>query len=203
MEQESLRGKTVGEIISGLISGNIKFADVKADIPSISETFDTFLEYIGTINWKEEYWLQAWFVFCIFVLILIIAKRKNSTFITCAFLITNFSAFLASIFNSLGAKYWEMFSTQPYFDKEGAFISLVYTTPLIILSFVLLLLLVFNLATTMVELKKRKLVIEMKKKKKEKEEAPTGNGGNDKKDDKQKKKPGEASAKGKKKDKKD
>lgn len=172
-EQESLKGKTVGEIITGLISGNITFADVKADMPSLSETFDAFMEFLGTINWKEEYWLHAWFAFCILILVLIIVKRKNSTFVTGAFLCTNFSAFLASILNSLGAKYWEKFSTRPYFDKEGAFISLVYTLPLVILSFVLLLILVFNLTAMMVELKRKKLIIEMKKKKME-----SSNGGN-------------------------
>ena len=166
-EQGSLKGKTVGEIVMGLISGNITFADVKADMPSISETFDSFMQYVDTISWKEEYWLHAWFAFCVLLLVLIILKRKNSTFVTCAFLCTNFFAFLASIVNSLGAKHWEKFSTRPYFDKEGAFVSLVYTFPLIVLSFVLLMILVSNLTATMVELKRKKLIMEMKRKKKE------------------------------------
>ena len=170
-EQESLRGKTVGEIITGLMSGKIKLADVKADMPSIRDTFDAFVQYLETINWKEEYWLQAWLAFCVILFVLIFAKRKNQTFVTCAFFFTNFFAFLGSIINDLGAKYWEKFSTKAYFDKEGAFVSLVYTFPLLVLSFLLLLILVFNLTSTMVELKKKKLEMEAKRKKKKEEES--------------------------------
>lgn len=201
-EEESLRGKTVGEIVTGLFSGKISLADVKADMPSLGETFDSFIQYVNTINWKEEYWLQAWLALCVVLLVIIISKRKNNTFVTCAFIGTNLFAFFARFVNSLGAKYWEMFSTRPYFDKEGAFISLVYTFPLLILSFVLLLFLFFNLTATMVELKKKKLVIEMKKKKAEASGTATDGNKEEKKKEKEAK-PSKTNADTKKKTKRD
>lgn len=48
------------------------------------------------------------------------------------------AVYLAEHLNSLLAAQWESFSTQPYFDKQGVFISAVYSAPLLLVMFVIL-----------------------------------------------------------------
>ena len=52
--------------------------------------------------------------------------------------ITVAAVYMAERLNSLLAHRWESFATQPYFDKQGIFISAVYSAPLLLLMFVIL-----------------------------------------------------------------
>lgn len=45
---------------------------------------------------------------------------------------------MAEHLNAALAAHWQSFATQPYFDKQGIFISAVYSAPLLLIMFVIL-----------------------------------------------------------------
>ncbi len=53
-------------------------------------------------------------------------NRQVLTRFACAVL----AAWLAKYLNMLGGKYWMQFATQDYFDKNGFFVSMMYSLPL-------------------------------------------------------------------------
>lgn len=48
------------------------------------------------------------------------------------------AVYTAERLNAVLAARWQSFATQPYFDKQGIFISAVYSAPLLLIMFVIL-----------------------------------------------------------------
>ena len=63
----------------------------------------------------------------------------------------------ASTLNAWGAEHWEHFSTQNYFDKNGVFVSALFTAPMILVLLVQLVLIARHLTNLAVAAGKLKL----------------------------------------------
>ena len=66
--------------------------------------------------------------------------------------------------NAAGAAHWKEFADQNYFDERGVFISVVYSTPLLLAAFFLLLCALRTSAVLLVEVKKKQFKQERKAK---------------------------------------
>lgn len=59
--------------------------------------------------------------------------------------------------NDYGAQNWESFATQNYFDKSGIFISIMISTPLLLMAFYMLISYLREAAGLLVKVKKQEL----------------------------------------------
>jgi hypothetical protein len=49
-----------------------------------------------------------------------------------------FGIYLSERLNQWGSKHWQQFARRNYFDEDGSFVTLVYATPLLLISCVIL-----------------------------------------------------------------
>lgn len=77
----------------------------------------------------------------------------------------------AEVFNQYGSSHWEKFATQDYFDKNGVFISLMLSAPLLLIAFIDLIVLLRESKNLLIEVKTLQLKAKRKKKSKQ-----SGNG---------------------------
>ncbi|KAI8875472.1 hypothetical protein K501DRAFT_202571, partial [Backusella circina FSU 941] len=106
-------------------------------------------------------WTQPWLVillsFHLLCFIVSISLRHHHTAISVYFFVLlGFAASTQSL-NKLGGQYWELFSTEPYFDKSGLFIVITYSFPVIFNAFVTLFLIFKATIYLMIETKRAQL----------------------------------------------
>ena len=75
----------------------------------------------------------------------------------------------AESFNSYGAKNWQAFSTQNYFDKNGVFASVIFSSPLLILGVGIMLNALYETSQMLVTVKRLELGIDKRGKQDENE----------------------------------
>lgn len=138
-------------------------------LPSLDEimkhnaaSYKTLTAFVTSIDWTEPL-LIGLGVFYLLSFIAIILTRKNFTSqfaiwasfctlfpILCAvnshrgFKLTVAMVFLSEPLNDFCMRNWKTLVSRPYFTKSGAFISAVYSAPLLILSLIITVRLVFN-----------------------------------------------------------
>jgi len=67
--------------------------------------------------------------------------------------------------NTQGAKHWEQFATQDYFDKRGIFIGIMLAAPLLVDSFMMLLFFMSEASSLLIEVKRNEIKEKKNKKK--------------------------------------
>ena len=67
-----------------------------------------------------------------------VATRRNNTAQMVLFVIIMAAVYMAERLNTIAAANWERFSTQNYFDKQGVFVSTMWSMPLLLIGVVML-----------------------------------------------------------------
>lgn len=77
-----------------------------------------------------------------------------------------FGVYFAEIINKYAYDNWREFATKNYFDTSGAFISLVYSGPMVLNALMILILFVAKLSSLLIQVKRMELKQKIKQQKK-------------------------------------
>ena len=105
---------------------------------------------------------------------MVIVTRKYSTFQFGLIVAICTLIYFAESFNSYGAKNWQAFSTQNYFDKNGVFASVIFSSPLLILGVGIMLNALYETSQMLVTVKRLELGIDKRGKQDENETEQEG-----------------------------
>jgi len=131
-----------------------------------AETFDPssgIISFLLSIDWQEP-WL--WGLLCFHALCVVLTTfiiRLNLQGLQ----ITLFTTYLGLIYfseyiNEWAAGNYRLFSTQQYFDSRGMFISLLFSTPLLLNCLCFIVNWMYTSVQTMIKLKRAKIRSEIK-----------------------------------------
>ncbi|KAK3763052.1 hypothetical protein RRG08_014840 [Elysia crispata] len=87
--------------------------------------------YLETVDWSDP-WFSGLLAFHVVMFGITALTRNNQTLQAVHFIILLMLVYSAESLNELAARYWSVFSKQQYFDSKGLFISLVWSTPLLV-----------------------------------------------------------------------
>jgi len=127
------------------------------------ESTTGLLSFILSIDWYEP-WLHGLIVFhvlCAIVTTIIIIFNRQSIQIVLFLVFLSF-IYLSEYINEWAASNYRLFSKQQYFDSNGMFISLLFSTPLLLNCFVFVINWMYTSVQTMIKLKRAKLRTELK-----------------------------------------
>eukprot|EP01012_Entosiphon_sulcatum_P039505 TRINITY_DN5212_c0_g1_i1.p1 TRINITY_DN5212_c0_g1~~TRINITY_DN5212_c0_g1_i1.p1 ORF type:complete len:178 (-),score=35.01 TRINITY_DN5212_c0_g1_i1:58-567(-) len=110
------------------------FGDEVIDYWGIS----TFLSFVKSVEWDEP-WLIGLGVFHLVLALvaLVVLRRKSDGGFVVLFCLIAAMIGSAKYINQMLAQTWPKFARHPYFDAGGAFISVVWSGPLMIVAFIL------------------------------------------------------------------
>ncbi|CAI9268110.1 unnamed protein product [Lactuca saligna] len=117
---------------------------------------DNFIGFFHAIDWKEP-WLVGLMVFHFVTLIIILTSRKNINFQMSLFLLSLVGVYLAERLNTVLSDNWKSFAGQNYFDRNGVFLSVLWSGPLLVFSLIILVNTLFSLCQLMVKWKRAEL----------------------------------------------
>ncbi|XP_075742510.1 transmembrane protein 18 isoform X2 [Rhipicephalus microplus] len=86
---------------------------------------------IFQVDWTEP-WLMCLVTFHIATFSLTLLTRDRGNVQAVLFMIALLLVYFSEALNDLAARHWQAFSSQQYFDSQGMFISLVFSTPLLL-----------------------------------------------------------------------
>ncbi|XP_033727595.1 transmembrane protein 18-like [Pecten maximus] len=93
--------------------------------------------YLKQIDFNEP-WFTALGIFHV-TCFMITASTRNNTMLQCLhFMIMLLLVFFAETLNEWAANNWKLFARQQYFDSNGLFISVIFSTPVLINCLVIL-----------------------------------------------------------------
>mmetsp|Transcript_4341 Transcript_4341/g.5800 ORF Transcript_4341/g.5800 Transcript_4341/m.5800 type:complete len:166 (-) Transcript_4341:165-662(-) len=140
-----------------------------------ARTFTTAVqEFVHAVDWKES-WLIALLFSHVSLLCIIVFTRRNSNVQAVLFFSMLLLIYLAEPLNNLLRTKWELFAAQPYFDKNGLFLSVVFSLPLLVFTLIILVNSLIGMTRLMVKVKRAQLI------QKAKAEAKTDEGSKKKK----------------------
>ncbi|KAI3630421.1 hypothetical protein MIR68_011856 [Amoeboaphelidium protococcarum] len=118
--------------------------------------------FVERVNWTEPF-IVAMILFHATLLIAAIIYRKNHNVLfalltLCAAIVLN-----AQHMNEYGRVYWSKFSSQLYFDRNGIFISVMLSLPLVLTSLVISILFVMRASSMLIQVKRKQLQSTVKK----------------------------------------
>lgn len=132
------------ELVYKLVNFTFDVFNVTTQSNNFYESFiDSCLKFFYAVDWKNEIWLQGLFAFYIGLLIFVLLTRKQLFLQSIVFIGLCACVFFAESLNRILGKYWDKFSTQNYFDKYGIFVSIVWSTPLLIIVLIILVINIF------------------------------------------------------------
>ncbi|GCC22683.1 transmembrane protein 18 [Chiloscyllium punctatum] len=108
-----------------------------------------------SVQWSEP-WLIGLLAFHAFCFLLTLTTVKFYRFQIAHFLFMIVLVFCAEYINEMAALNWRLFSMYQYFDSNGMFISLVFSTPLLLNTMIIVIVWVYRTLATMTELKSLK-----------------------------------------------
>ncbi|XP_064481002.1 transmembrane protein 18-like [Ornithodoros turicata] len=114
------------------------------------------------VDWTEP-WLVGLITFHILALCLTLLTRDRGNVQAALFLTALLLVYFSEALNELAAKHWRSFSSQQYFDSQGMFISLVFSTPLLLNCIIMVGQWMWTSATMMTRLKQAQLRRELRK----------------------------------------
>ncbi|KAK4387277.1 Transmembrane protein 18 [Sesamum angolense] len=130
--------KLTGELRSGLKPG-----------------YENFMGFFHAIDWKEP-WLICLISFHVVLLLVALCQGRTSTF-RCLFLLALGGVYLAERLNNYLAGNWKSFAGQNYFDRNGLFLSVLWSGPLLVIAIIILVNTLFSLCHLIVRWKKAEL----------------------------------------------
>lgn len=81
------------------------------------------------------------------------ATRHNNNVQIGLFVAIMASIYMAERLNTLAAANWESFSTQNYFDRQGVFVSTLWSTPLLLIGTVMLFQSLYNASSLLIQVR--------------------------------------------------
>eukprot|EP00002_Diphylleia_rotans_P008417 TRINITY_DN1822_c0_g1_i1.p1 TRINITY_DN1822_c0_g1~~TRINITY_DN1822_c0_g1_i1.p1 ORF type:complete len:150 (+),score=33.73 TRINITY_DN1822_c0_g1_i1:47-496(+) len=124
--------------------------------------YETFMGFVHAIDWSES-WIHVLLSLHVILFTLILFTRRQVSFQSFLLILILGCVYMAETINTYCAENWRSFSTQNYFDKNGIFISTLYSAPLLISATTILLNLLYNSAQLLVEVKKMQFKQEARK----------------------------------------
>mmetsp|Transcript_15677 Transcript_15677/g.38644 ORF Transcript_15677/g.38644 Transcript_15677/m.38644 type:complete len:177 (-) Transcript_15677:236-766(-) len=121
--------------------------------------------FVAAVDWSER-WLQTLFGCYLLMGVIIFFTRKNSTMQSFLLLSCLVGTLCAQYINDWGAEHWREFATQPYFDKDGFFISTVFSGPLLFFSMLILINMLYIMSDLLIKVKRKEFAREKRRKKK-------------------------------------
>ncbi|KAI3639900.1 hypothetical protein MIR68_002070 [Amoeboaphelidium protococcarum] len=118
--------------------------------------------FFNRVNWSEPF-IVALILFHATMLTAALIYRKNHNVLfalltLCAAIVLN-----AQQLNEYGRVYWSKFSSQLYFDRNGIFISVMLSLPLVLTSLVISILFVMRASSMLIQVKRKQLQSTVKK----------------------------------------
>ncbi|RNA02818.1 transmembrane 18 [Brachionus plicatilis] len=92
---------------------------------------DGVLSFLRAIDWSQK-WLCGLLLFHLATLLSIVFSRRCSNFQVFLFFALVTLCYGSERLNELGANHWHHFALEQYFDSGGFFISIVFSSPIII-----------------------------------------------------------------------
>lgn len=123
---------------------------------------DVWVGFFHAIDWTET-WLRALLASHAVLLSIVLIYRKSERVQGVLFCACTTVVLAAERLNALGNARWESFASQNYFDKRGRFISVVLSTPLLVVTIVILINFLAIMTGMMVEVAKRRRCAGVKK----------------------------------------
>lgn len=114
------------------------------------------------VDWTEP-WLMGLITFHILALCLTLLTRDRGNVQAVLFLTALLLVYFSEALNELAAKHWQSFSSQQYFDSQGMFISLVFSTPLLLDCIIMVGQWMWTSATMMTQIKQAQLRREIRR----------------------------------------
>ncbi|CEM26459.1 unnamed protein product [Vitrella brassicaformis CCMP3155] len=113
-------------------------------------------DFLDAINWTEPL-VVSLIVFHSVVLLLVLLSHRRFTLQAVIFFTIAVLCGSSQWLNSFLSEHWETVATQNYFDANGAFISIVFSLPLVLIGFLLVVMMVYSAGVLLVEVKKQEL----------------------------------------------
>merc|ERR1712154_165941 len=155
----------IGSPLEGIADGVLK--DIMSSNIGPQTPTEHLSAFSSAITWSEPFilYLIAFQVLMFFLCLWV--SRKGCAMVPRLVLMTVVAIVVrsAELLNGYGARNWESFATQNYFDRSGIFIGIFLCGPLLLDCFIVLTLLIREASQLLVEVKK----MELKKKKQSKE----------------------------------
>ena len=148
-----------------IVNNDAKQKGMKFEEPSF---YSNAMGFYHAVDWKEP-WIRAILCLHVILLVVVIVTRKYPTFQFGLIIAICTLIYFAETFNSYGAKNWQTFSTQDYFDKNGVFASVIFSSPLLILGVGIMLNALYETSQMLVTVKRLELGIDKRGKGDEKE----------------------------------
>ena len=138
--------------------------------------WDNVQGFYHAVDWSRDRWIFLFTALQLCALASVLYVRNGSAQTQCTvFMLWVGVSMCASPLNAWAGENWRLFSTQNYFDKNGVFMSALFTAPLILVLIVQLVLIVrhlSNLAVAAGKLKLKSLAREKKKSAKQARKTP-------------------------------
>ena len=119
---------------------------------------DHFDAFRYAITWSEPF-IMGLIAFHAFAFLATVFVTRRHGMVPRLILLTVMAGIVRSAewLNAYGAKNWETFATQNYFDNNGIFISIMISAPLLLMSFFMLISYLREASTLLVEVKRHEL----------------------------------------------
>lgn len=99
-----------------------------------TDFYEHYSAFKSAINWKENF-IKCLVLTHIVFFILVVYTRKNIDLQTFFFFIICISVYFSEWINTWCSDNWQLFATQDYFDKKGAFAGIMFSAPLLCIAF--------------------------------------------------------------------
>jgi len=116
----------------------------------------TSKDFFNSVDWKEPL-MVGLIAFHAFTLLFVVATRHHTNIQTMAFFLILGMVALAEQINIFCIENWSTIATKQYFDKGGAFITIVYSAPLLLFAFIILINFLLDLFSLLVAKKTAEL----------------------------------------------
>ncbi|GFS77575.1 transmembrane protein 18 [Nephila pilipes] len=100
-------------------------------VPVMQKEVLNIITFLRGIDWTEP-WLIGLLTFHVVIMTVTIITRHHGNFQGVLFFLLLMLVLFAKSINELGASHWEYFSRQQYFDSHGMFISIVFSSPILL-----------------------------------------------------------------------
>jgi len=145
------------QIKSDLATNATSSVGTKSEL-SFTEIVYAFIE---SIDWTEP-WLITLLSIHVFLTIFIFLTRRRITLQVVVFLLLLGLVYTAELLNTWCSQNYHKFTTVNYFDKNGGFISFMYSFPLLLNATFALINLLLDMARTLIKLKRAQLLEQRK-----------------------------------------
>ena len=156
--QQFLQDQKVGgsplEGIADHVMGDIMSRQVGPSTPR-----EQFYAFQAAITWSESF-VVSLLLFQVTIFLICIWASRTSRGLTPRLIVMALIAVIvrsAETLNGIGARHWELFATQNYFDKRGIFVGIMLCGPLLLDSFFMLVCFVYEASQLLVHVKKEEI----------------------------------------------